>query len=195
MPAPTPTITFVSPDEFSDQYAIARTTPVVVDVTYVGPGAGLSQITITHHDTVVYFGSPGGSLEDGYEGSVVVITDGYRFSFYPEDGWSPVADSFVVVAYASEVPSEYTASLTLPAFDLGSPQDFRDAVWRWRRRLRRQKCSVISVAIDDNYSNGPGFVLTALSLEIGRKTGLDRVPWRGGSTTNTHGSSDIGNGR
>jgi hypothetical protein len=53
---------------------------------------------------------------------------------------------------------------------------------------------VVSVAIEDNYSEGPGFTLTALALEIGRKTGLDRVPWTGGSTTNRSGTQTITDG-
>lgn len=71
---------------------------------------------------------------------------------------------------------------------------FRDSVWRWRRRPSRQKCSVISVAIDDAYSPGPGFVLTALGLEIGRKPGLDRVPWRNGTSTTPSGSGSNSDG-
>jgi hypothetical protein len=75
-----------------------------------------------------------------------------------------------------------------------SPWMFRDSVWRWRRRLSRQKCSVISVAIDDNYSPGEGFVLTALALELGMKPGLDRVPWHGGTTVNQQGSGSTPTG-
>lgn len=60
---------------------------------------------------------------------------------------------------------------------------FRDSVWRWRRRPHRQKCSVFSVVVSDVGSDGPGFTLTALGLELGKKTGLDRIaPVTGGST-------------
>lgn len=60
---------------------------------------------------------------------------------------------------------------------------FRDSVWRWRRRPHRQKCSVFSVAVSDVGSDGPGFTLTALGLELGKKTGLDRIaPVTGGIT-------------
>lgn len=71
---------------------------------------------------------------------------------------------------------------------------FRDSVWPWRRRLARQKCSVISIAIDDNSTNGEGFTLTALALELAKKKGLDRSPWRGGTYSNTgaSGSSETG---
>jgi hypothetical protein len=49
----------------------------------------------------------------------------------------------------------------------------KDNIWRWRHRLSKQKCSCISVEVE---YNGPdkGPVHTALLLEIGRKTGLDR---------------------
>ena len=83
------------------------------------------------------------------------------------------------------------------AFPFGSPDVFRtlrDRVWRWRRRLMRQKCSVISVAIDDNYTNGEGFTLTALALELAKKKGLDRSPWRGGTYSNTSGNGTLESG-
>jgi hypothetical protein len=99
--------------------------------------------------------------------------------------------AFDSVAFDS-VAFEVDALVSLPERYAGF---FRDAVWRWRRRLQRQKCSVISIAIDDNYTDGEGFVLTALALEIGRKQGLDRIPWRGGSSTTPHGTNDSGNGR
>lgn len=72
---------------------------------------------------------------------------------------------------------------------------FRDSTWAWRRRLHRRKCSVISIAIDDAYTNGEGFCLTALALELAKKPGLDRIPWRGGTYNNTggSGSSNTGN--
>lgn len=72
---------------------------------------------------------------------------------------------------------------------------FRDVTWPWRRRLFRRKCSVISVAIDDNYTNGEGFTLTALALELAKKPGLAKLPWLGGSFNNTgsNGSSNTGN--
>jgi hypothetical protein len=73
--------------------------------------------------------------------------------------------------------------------------NFADSTWPWRRRLFRRKCSVISIAIDDNYTNGEGFTLTALALELAKKPGLDRIPWRSGTYTNTggSGSSETGN--
>jgi hypothetical protein len=72
--------------------------------------------------------------------------------------------------------------------------EFRDSTWPWRRRLHRQKCSVVSVAVDDNYTDGEGFTLTALALELAKKPGLDRSPWRGGTYTNTSGSGSIDSG-
>lgn len=79
--------------------------------------------------------------------------------------------------------------------DVDSPIELRDAVWRWRRRLQRQKCSVISIQLDDDYSDGPGFTLTAIALEIGKKPGLDRIPWRGGVSSTPAGQVTIKNGR
>lgn len=57
----------------------------------------------------------------------------------------------------------------------------RDSVWRWRRMPRKQKCSVFSITISDNFTDGPGFVLTALGLELARKSGLDRIAVPGGT--------------
>lgn len=71
---------------------------------------------------------------------------------------------------------------------------FRDSTWPWRRRPARQKCSVISIAIDDNYTSGEGFTLTALCLEIARKPGLDRTPWSGGTYSNAGGSGSTESG-
>jgi hypothetical protein len=63
-----------------------------------------------------------------------------------------------------------------------------DSVFRFRRRPARQKCSVFSVAISDAYSDGPGFTLVALGLELAKKSGLDRVPAvTGGSETSNRG--------
>jgi len=130
----------------------------------------------------------------------VAITNGYRLSFYPTAGWSSGPLTLSVTALdADGNVATLAISLNVPYATVdtidGSPQELRDSIWRWTRRLRRQKCSVISVSIDDNYSVGPGFILTALSLELGKRKGLDRVPWRGGSTTSPHGTSDINNGR
>ncbi len=61
-----------------------------------------------------------------------------------------------------------------------------DSVWEWTRDPNRQKCSVFSVAIDDNNPAGAGFVLTALGLELAKKEGLNRTPERGG-TSNSRG--------
>ena len=194
-----PTITKVSPVAFDADYAVARVTPIVVDITDATPGLGT--IVVTKADSVVYFGSPVAAYGVAYTGSsIVAITNGYRLSFYPTAGWDSGALALTVVAIdgdgnmaslgiSLDVP--YPSGVTVD----GSPQEFRDSIWRWRRRLRRQKCSVISVAIDDNYTIGRGFTLTALALELARRKGLDRVPWRGGSITNTHGSGDVSNGR
>lgn len=58
-----------------------------------------------------------------------------------------------------------------------------DSVWRFRRRPRRQKCSVFSIAISDLGSDGPGFKLTVLGLELGKKLGMDRIPAAGGTNS------------
>ena len=76
-----------------------------------------------------------------------------------------------------------------------SQLDFRDSVWRWTRSPSRRKCSVFSVSVDDNWSEGRGFVLTALALEVGQKQGLDKVPAHGGSFNNPRGSGSSRTGR
>lgn len=76
-----------------------------------------------------------------------------------------------------------------------SPHEIRDRVWEWQRMPCRRKCSVISFAIDDDYTDGDSFILTAVTLEIGLKPGLNKTPRRAGRGENTHGAADIGNGR
>lgn len=56
-----------------------------------------------------------------------------------------------------------------------------DLTWEWVRRPARQKCSVFSVSIEDVNTTGPGFELSALTLELGVKPGLNRTPERTGS--------------
>lgn len=69
-----------------------------------------------------------------------------------------------------------------------------DSVWRWRRRPARQKCSVFSVAVSDANSDGPGFKLVALGIELAKKPGLDRIPWVTGGiqATNRYGVPGAG---
>lgn len=194
-----PTVTKVSPAAFNPSYSVAQSEPVVVDITDATPGLGF--MVVTSGDSVVYYGTPTGAYGTAYLGSTVTaITNGYRLSILPADGWSSGTLTLTVAALDSVGNlTTLVISLMVPAADQETiqalPLDLRDSVWRWRRRLRRQKCSVVSIAIDDNYSDGPGFVLTALSLEIGRKKGLDRTPARGGTNTNSAGSGTTGNGR
>lgn len=56
-----------------------------------------------------------------------------------------------------------------------------DSTWEWVRRPSRQKCSVVSIALEDVNTDGPGFELTAFTLELARKQGLNRVPERTGT--------------
>lgn len=65
--------------------------------------------------------------------------------------------------------------------DTASTFFVRDSVWRFRRMPRKQKCSVFSVSISDNNTDGPGFALVALGLELARKSGLDRIAVPGGT--------------
>jgi hypothetical protein len=51
---------------------------------------------------------------------------------------------------------------------------FRDGVFRFRRRFRRQKCSVFAIELSDQGSNA-NFSPVVLGLELGRKPGLDRI--------------------
>lgn len=56
----------------------------------------------------------------------------------------------------------------------------KDSVWRWRRRTKRQKCESISIEITDSGLITPTskWIPTAIGLEIGKETGLQRVPNR-----------------
>ncbi len=62
--------------------------------------------------------------------------------------------------------------------------NLEDLTWEWVRRPSRQKCSVFSVALEDVNTDGPGFVLSAFSLELARKSGLNRTSERTGTGTN-----------
>jgi hypothetical protein len=50
----------------------------------------------------------------------------------------------------------------------------RDSIWRWRRRVSRQKCSSLSVEVVYTGS-GKGPVHTAILFEVGTKQGIDRM--------------------
>lgn len=52
---------------------------------------------------------------------------------------------------------------------------FRDSKFRIRRRFARQKCAVMAIEFSDQGSNA-AFSPVVLALELGRKTGLDRIP-------------------
>lgn len=66
--------------------------------------------------------------------------------------------------------------------DPGSPltanEARRDRVLRVRRGLARQKCSRVSVEWWDNSPNNAGARFSAVSLEVGRRPGLNRGPVR-----------------
>lgn len=59
--------------------------------------------------------------------------------------------------------------------------NIEDSTWDWVRRPSRQKCSVISIALEDVNTDGPGFVLSAFTLELAKKQGLNRTPERTGT--------------
>ena len=69
------------------------------------------------------------------------------------------------------------------AADHGAPNAsalwFRDHVFRMRFRPARQKCSVFAVEFSDSGCTNAGFQPIALALELGVKTGLDRIPTNG----------------
>lgn len=52
----------------------------------------------------------------------------------------------------------------------------RDRVFRFRYRPRRQKCSVFAVEFSDLGATTGGFTPIVLALELGIKSGLDRIP-------------------
>lgn len=58
----------------------------------------------------------------------------------------------------------------------GSDLWFRNGVYRTRQRPKRQKCSVFSIEFSDCSAPNNSFSPVALGLELGRKTGLDRIP-------------------
>lgn len=62
--------------------------------------------------------------------------------------------------------------------------NLEDLTWEWVRRPARQKCSVFSIALEDVNTDGPGFILSAFTLELARKSGLNRTPERTGTGTN-----------
>jgi len=53
---------------------------------------------------------------------------------------------------------------------------FRDGVFKFRWRPGRQKCSVISFEFSDMGATNSGFEPVVLALELGVKSGLDRIP-------------------
>lgn len=54
----------------------------------------------------------------------------------------------------------------------------RDSVWRFRYRLAKQKCSVISIEMRFKSDRGAFAVPTVVMLELGKKEGMDRMPAR-----------------
>lgn len=195
-----PLIELVSPVTFDADFDVASITPVVINVTDLAPGLELVTISVSgagfSGTQVVY--ANGSFVSPFTAGTAETITNGLQFSFKPSTGWAAGELNVSVVAVDGNGNlSSYAATWDIAAgtpaeYDGAAP--FRDSVWRWRRRLARQKCSVISVAIDDNYTPGPGFTLTALALEVGRRSGLDRIPWRNGTSTNTSGSGTNSDG-
>lgn len=59
--------------------------------------------------------------------------------------------------------------------------NLEDLSWDWERDPAIQKCNSISIALEDYNTDGPGFVLSAFSLELARKHGLNRGPTRTGT--------------
>lgn len=59
--------------------------------------------------------------------------------------------------------------------------NLEDLTWDWQRAPAIQKCNSVSIALEDYNTDGPGFVLSAFTLELARKPGLDRGPMRTGT--------------
>lgn len=59
--------------------------------------------------------------------------------------------------------------------------NLEDLTWDWQRDPAIQKCNAISISIEDVNTSGPGFVLSAITLELARKPGLHRGPERTGT--------------
>jgi hypothetical protein len=64
---------------------------------------------------------------------------------------------------------------------LGTSGVLTDSTWDFLRKPARQKCAHISISIDDNNTDGAGFVLLGIELALARKPGPNRLQWRGGS--------------
>lgn len=60
----------------------------------------------------------------------------------------------------------------------GTAINAKDSVWRWTRRLSRQKCSAISIEIQISSRYGKAVVPTVIMLEIGNKNTMQKVPTR-----------------
>lgn len=65
----------------------------------------------------------------------------------------------------------------------GTTSNPEDLTWDWVRRPSRQKCNVVSLALEDVATDGPGFELSAFVLELARKPGTNRGPERTGTGT------------
>lgn len=195
-----PVITLVSPEEFDGDFAVATVTPIIITVTDADPGLGLVTILVSgagFSGTQLVYAN--GAFVSPFTASTASnITNGTTFSFKPAGGWEAGELEVTVIAMdGNGNMATYTNTWTVvpaEASSFNGAAPFRDSVWRWRRRLARQKCSVISVAIEDDYSDGPGFTLTALALELAKKPGLDRIPWRDGTYTIPSGSGTNSDG-
>lgn len=64
-----------------------------------------------------------------------------------------------------------------------SISNLEDLTWDWVRMPAIQKCNAVSIALEDYNTDGPGFELSALVLEVARKQGLFKNPERTGSGT------------
>jgi hypothetical protein len=59
--------------------------------------------------------------------------------------------------------------------------NLEDLTWDWIRGPAVQKCNAISISVEDVNTDGPGFELSAITLELARKSGLNRGPHRTGT--------------
>jgi hypothetical protein len=88
---PTPSVVPGGAGGFSADYAVARVTPVVIDVTDVSPGLQRVVMWVRYSDTpytmVVYDGTNFLWPFDTTTSTKVAVANGYRFTVLPRDGW------------------------------------------------------------------------------------------------------------
>jgi hypothetical protein len=112
---------------------------------------------------------------------------GSNYTFYTRTAWihsGQLMGFQRVRSFGLLLERQDQATLQVAVYMDGDTTNSVDS-WTWNedseseytRDLARQKCGRVSFAITDT-SNSEGFTLVAFSIVIGRRGGLNRVPWR-----------------